>query len=133
MKFLFILSILLCPTRFQQPEITGTWYFDRYGGPHGEISKRAEILEANRLYQGTSFIFTKEGILIRDFPHGRQHNTTSINYRINYPSRLAIIGTDTMRIMLLTPQILELYPNNGKSMAMFLKRKKEGKTAMSAP
>jgi len=33
-------------------DITGTWYFDRFGGPHGEIAESAEIVKANKLNKG---------------------------------------------------------------------------------
>jgi hypothetical protein len=44
-----------------------------------------------------------------------------------------LLERDTMRIMLLTSEILELYPVSEQKPAMFLKRSKDGKTAMSAP
>jgi hypothetical protein len=44
-----------------------------------------------------------------------------------------VLHGDTMKIMLLTLDILELYPISGTKPALFLKRNKDGKTSMSAP
>ena len=58
---------------------------------------------------------------------------TTIDYKLLDDRREVVIGADTMQIMLLTSQILELYPNDQHQAALFLKRNKDGKTAMSAP
>ena len=58
---------------------------------------------------------------------------TTIDYKLLDDRREVVIGADTMQIMLLTSQILELYPNDQRQGALFLKRNKDGKTAMSAP
>lgn len=114
----------------QQPEITGDWYFDRFGGPHGEVSKGDSIDKATKEWAGYKFVFTKDG-RCRTIQQDGARVTKNYEY---IPSRgLVIFEKDTMKISLLTAQSLELYPINGKQPALFLKRNKDEKTAMNAP
>ena len=113
----------------QQVTITGDWYFDRFGGPHGEIANSPNIVKANKDEDGTMFTLTKDGKFTTTQPNGFR-NTTDYQYIVK--RRLVILGKDTMKVMLLTSKILELYPTNGKQPALFLKRAKGGKTSMSA-
>jgi hypothetical protein len=127
-----LISILSC-SFVQRPEIMGTWYFDRFGGPHGETSDDPNIANANKQHQGLSFTFTRDNKLITRQPGQMAVHDTTVDYKVLADRREVVIGGDTMRIMLLTSQILELYPNNQHQAALYLKRSKDGKTAMSAP
>jgi len=62
----------------------------------------------------------------------RQNNSIA-DYQVSYDLRQVICAGDTLRIMLLTSEILELYPKDESRPALFLKRSKDGKTSMSAP
>lgn len=117
----------------QKPDISGTWYFDRFGGPHGEIAKSPEIVKANKQNEGLTLTFTKGNKMISSQPGGMKINNSTVNYQVLYDRKQVIIDSDTMRIMLLTSEILELYPKNETRPAIFLKRSKGGKTVMSAP
>ena len=119
---LFVLGTL------QEPEITGDWYFDRFGGPHGEVSKGDSIDKATKEWTGYKFVFTKDG-KCRTIAKDGSRVTKNIEYIPD--RRLVIFEQDTMKIMLLTAQNMELYPVNGKQPALFLKRNKEEKTAMN--
>lgn len=45
-----ILILIFSHTAYnQQNGIYGKWYFDRFGGPHGEIVKDGEIAKANKM------------------------------------------------------------------------------------
>lgn len=55
-----------------------------------------------------------------------------VPYKLFPDRKEVIIQGDTMRIMLLTADILELYPTSDTKPALFLKRTKNGKTSMSA-
>jgi hypothetical protein len=113
----------------QKAEIYGKWYFDRFGGPHGETSKDGEIAKANKQNEGYSFNFTHENTMIVTQATG---SARKVPYEL-FPGRIIIINqVDTMRIMLLTADILELYPASDTKPALFLKRTKDGKTSMSA-
>ena len=112
----------------QKAEMYGKWYFDRFGGPHGEIVKDGEIAKANKQNEGISLTFTRESTAILQQKNGA---TMTAPFRI-LDDRKIILRGDTMRIMLLTSDILELYPVSETKPAMFLKRDKDGKTAMSA-
>lgn len=125
--------VLLCSWNIQQLDVTGVWYFDRFGGPHGEIAESSSIVKANQQNKGTIYNFEKDRTLVRSRPGGTAGDVSTIKYQILYPSKLVIIGGDTLKIMLLTSQILELYPKDETRPALFLKRSKDGKTAMSAP
>jgi hypothetical protein len=127
---LFLIFSLI--NHVQQVDITGIWYFDRFGGPHGEIDKSTETVKANKLNKGLMITFTKDGKLISTQPGGAKQNNSKVEYKVSYKLKQVIIGTDTLRIMLLTSEILELYPKNESRPALFLKRSKDGKTLMSA-
>jgi hypothetical protein len=113
----------------RQVSITGDWYFDRFGGPHGEIAHSPEIVKANKHEAGYQFTLTKDGKFITTQPNGTQN---TMDYQYIARRREVILGKDTMKVMLLTSKILELYPIKGKQPALFLKRTKDGKTSMSA-
>lgn len=117
----------------QKPDLSGTWYFDRFGGPHGEIAESPEIVQANRQDQGLTFTFAKDHKLIKSQEGGPNINNSTATYQVFYNRRQVIIEGDTLQIMLLTSEILELYPKNESRAALFLKRSKDGKTLMSAP
>jgi len=51
-RSIFLFLILFCSFMDHKVDITGTWYFDRFGGPHGEIAESAEIVKANKLNKG---------------------------------------------------------------------------------
>ncbi|HEV2481542.1 MAG TPA: hypothetical protein VGS79_17850 [Puia sp.] len=114
----------------QRAEYTGDWYFDRFGGPHGEVSHAPDIEKANKQEAGYKFTFTNNGKFRTVQPDGTT-NTTDYGYLVR--RREIIIGKDTLKIMLLTAKIMELYPVSGKQPALFLRRNKDEKTAMSAP
>ena len=125
-----ILILIFSHTAYnQQNGIYGKWYFDRFGGPHGEIVKDGEIAKANKRNEGFSFDFTKENTMIVTQSSGK---TMKVPYKLFPDRKEVIIQGDTMRIMLLTADILELYPTSDTKPALFLKRTKNGKTSMSA-
>ena len=124
------LLIFSCAACGQKAEIYGKWYFDRFGGPHGEVVKDGEIAKANQLNKGISFTFTKDGKAVLEQADGAKMNST-FQYLAGHEE--IVLHGDTMRIMLLTSDILELYPTSYTKPAMFLKRNKDGKTSMSAP
>lgn len=125
----FSLLFLSCPGYGQKAEIYGKWYFDRFGGPHGEVVKDGAIAEANKQNEGLSITFTKDDQAILDHGDGAKMNG-SFHYLANQ-GKIVLQG-DTLQIMLLTTDILELYPISETKPAMFLKRNKNGKTSMSA-
>jgi hypothetical protein len=43
------LLVLSCTACGQKAEIYGKWFFDRFGGPDGEVVKNGEIAKANDL------------------------------------------------------------------------------------
>jgi|GEM_PF-3208567 len=125
----YFLLFSFCPYFWQRAEIYGKWYFDRFGGPHGEIVKDGEIAKANKQNEGISFTFTNDNKAILQYKNGA---TVAAPFQL-LPSRKEIVlHGDTMHIMLLNSEILELYPVGEEKPAMFLKRSKDGKTAMSA-
>jgi hypothetical protein len=128
-----LLLILSCFADAQNPDISGKWYFDRLGGPHGEIANDPQILKANKQNEGLSLTFAKDNKMISSQQVGTKVNNSTVDYKVSYDRKQVIIGGDTLRIMLLTSDILELYPINERRPALFLKRSKDGKTAMSAP
>jgi hypothetical protein len=128
-----LLLIFSCFAGAQQPGILGVWYFDRLGGPLGEIASDPQILKANKQNEGLSLTFAKDNKMISSQQVGAKLNNSTVDYKVSYDRKQVIIGGDTMRIMLLTSDILELYPVNERRPALFLKRSKEGKTVMSAP
>lgn len=124
------LILLSCgPSYGQKAEIYGKWYFDRFGGPHGEIVKDGEIAKANKQNEGFSFTFTNDNKAIIQQKDGA---TMKASFELLAKRKEVVLQGDTMRIMLLTSDILELYPISEEKPAMFLKRSKDGKTAMSA-
>jgi len=123
------LLIFSCPGYGQKAEIYGKWYFDRFGGPHGEISKDAEAVKANKQNEGLSLTFTKDNKVIMQRKTG---DAMTVPFKLLADKKEITLGRDTMRIMLLTSAILELYLVSEDRPAMFLKRSKDGKTAMSA-
>ena len=125
----FLLLISYCPTYGQKAEIFGNWYFDRFGGPHGELVKDGEIAKANKQNEGYSFTFTKDNKAIFRQKNGA---TMTAPFQLLESRKEIVLHGDTMRIMLLTSEILELYPISEEKPALFLKRSKDGKTAMSA-
>jgi hypothetical protein len=127
-----LLSISLV-SPLQQRDITGDWYFDRFGGPHGEIANSPEITKANKQFKGMLFTFGSDGKLRKTNGDGTKPPNATTNYKVFYQLRKVIVARDTLRIMLLTSDILELYDVSENYPAMFLKRNKNGKTAMSAP
>ena len=124
-----LLLISYCPGYGQKAEIYGKWYFDRFGGPHGEIVKDGEIAKANKQNEGFSFTFTNDNKAILQQKNGA---TMTAPFQLLASRKEIVLQGDTMRIMLLTSDILELYPISEEKPAMFLKRSKDGKTAMSA-
>jgi len=60
-------------------------------------------------------------------------NIAVVKFQVFYDRKEIVIDGETMKIMLLTKEILELYPKNENRSALFLKRSKDGKTSMSAP
>jgi hypothetical protein len=116
------------PSYGQKADIYGNWYFDRFGGPHGEIVKDGEIAKANKQNEGVSFTFTNDNKAILQQRNGA---TMTASFQILAGRKEIVLHCDTMRIMLLTSDILELYPISEEKPAMFLKRSKDGKTAMS--
>ena len=131
----FLVLAFSCSCFAQKPEIFGKWYFDRFGGPHGEISSDPGIANANKHNEGLTMNFTTDNKMIGIRKNGTVADTFTTHYRIINPGRLLVMGgqSDTMRIMLLTSDILELYPTSDTKPAMFLKRNKDKKTSMSAP
>jgi len=125
----FLLLISFCPGYSQKAEIYGKWYFDRFGGPHGELVTDGEIAKANKQNEGYSFTFTKDNKAIFQQKNGA---TMTAPFQLLERRKEVVLHGDTMRIMLLTSEILELYPISEEKPAMFLKRSKDGKTAMSA-
>jgi len=117
----------------QKPDILGKWYFDRFGGPHGEIAESPEIVKANKQNKGLTLTFTKDNKMISSQQNGMKINNSTVNYQVLYDRKQVIIGSDTLQIKLLTSDILELYPKNESRPALFLKRSKDGKNLMSAP
>jgi hypothetical protein len=130
---LSILLILVISCSVRQNSILGTWYFDRFGGPHGEIAESKDIVNANQQDKGMMFTFATNNKFIVNRPDGGSSPNGTQDYQVLQNSRLIVIGIDTMRIMLLTSDILELCPTSGPRAALFLKRSKDGKTSMSAP
>jgi len=126
---LFLGMALFCP--LQQPEFYGDWYFDHFGPRNGEVVKSDEIDKANKQEAGYKFTFTKDGKFFRTIQSDGSRNTTDYGYLAD--RRLIIVGTDTMKIVLLTSQAMELYPINGKQPALFLRRNKDEKKATSTP
>ena len=124
-----VLSVALLYPQ-QQAEFTGNWYFDRFGGPHGEVVKNADIDKANQQEAGFKFVFTKDGKFKSIEPNG-MHTTKDYEYLAG-PRRIIIDG-DTMKIAMLTSEAMELCPTNAKQPALFLRRNKEERTAMSTP
>jgi hypothetical protein len=123
-----LLLALSFPGYGQKADIFGKWYFDRFGGPHGEIVKDGEIAKANKQNEGFSFTFTRENKAILQQKNGA---TMTAQFQFIADRNEVILNGDTMRIMLQTSNILELYPISETKPAMFLKRSKDGKTAMS--
>jgi hypothetical protein len=132
-RSLMLLLVFPCLYNVQQTGITGVWYFDRFGGPHGEVSESAETVKGNQVNKGLVFTFRNDGKLVTSKPGKPDQGSATVNYQVFYQRNEIVIGRDTMRIMLLTKEILELYPKNESRPALFLKRSKDGKTAMSAP
>ena len=132
-SLIYLMLTIACLTNVQKPDISGTWYFDRFGGPHGEIAESPEIVKANKQNEGRIFTFTKDNKLISRQPGGMEINNSTVDYHVLPERRQVIIGSDTLQIILLTSEILELYPKNESRPALFLKRSKDGKTSMSAP
>jgi hypothetical protein len=132
-----LLGILFCfqtsVSYLQKADMKGVWYFDRFGGPHGEIAESPEIVKANKMNKGMTMTFTNEGKMITKPPGGNTNDNSVVNYEVFYDRKEVIIDGETMKIMLLTSEILELYPKNENRAALFLKRSKDGKTSMSAP
>jgi hypothetical protein len=124
-----LLTAISCYS-LQSQNITGTWYFDRFGGPYGEKAQSAEILKANQQNAGISFNFSQDNKLIIVNPDGTRK---TVNFTEIPAKKLLVIASDTMRIMLHTADILELYPISETKPAVFLKRTKDGKTLMSEP
>ena len=113
------------PRATPQPvTVMGDWYFDRVGGPHGEVSHSKDIVKANADEAGYMFTLTKDGKFTTTQPNGTQ-NTSDYQYIVKRHE--IILGKDTMKIKLLTSKILELYPTNGKQPSLFLRRNKDGK------
>lgn len=124
-----LLLISYGPSYGQKAEIYGKWYFDRLGGPHGEIVKDGEIAKANKQNEGISFTFTNDNKAILQQKDG---STMTVPFQLLADRKEIVLQGDTMRIMLLTKDILELYPVSEEKPAMFLKRTRDGKTSMSA-
>ena len=124
----FCFLILSCSDYGQKAEIYGKWYFDRFGGPHGEVVKDGSIAEANKENEGFSLTFTKDNKAVLERRDG-----TKMNAYFHYlaSSEKIVLQEDTLQIMLLTSDMLELYPVSETKPAMFLKRNKDGKTSMS--
>jgi hypothetical protein len=55
-----VFLILICSCTGHRVDLTGLWYFDRFGGPHGEISESPEIAEANKLNKGLTITFSND-------------------------------------------------------------------------
>jgi len=106
----------------QQPDFTGDWYFDRFGGPHGEVAKGDSIDKATKKWTGYKFTFTRDGKCKTTEVDGTRDTKF---YQYIPEQRLVILEGDTMKIMLLTSRSLELYPTNGRQPALFLRRSKE--------
>ena len=124
------LILISCgPSYGQKAEIYGKWYFDRFGGPHGEIAKDAKIAKANKQNEGLSFTFATDYKAILQQKNGA---TMNVPFQLLASRKEIVLQGDTMRIMLLTSDMLELYPISEEKPAMFLKRSKVGQTAMSA-
>jgi hypothetical protein len=122
------ISLFLGITLFwplQQAEFTGDWYFDRFAEANGEVSHNPDIDKANQQEAGFKFTFTKDGKFKSIGPNGT-HTTKDYQYLAD--SRQIIIDGDTLKIALLTSQVMELCPGSGKQAAMFLRRSKEVKT-----
>jgi hypothetical protein len=122
-----LLVIFSCTGYGQKPEIYGKWYFDRFGGPHGEIANDGEIGKANRQNEGMTLTFTKDNKAILQQKSGAPMTAP---FQLLANRKEIVLRGDTMRIMLLNPSILELYPISDDKPAMFLKRNKDGKTAI---
>lgn len=127
-SFLVLMALLFCP--LQQADYTGDWYFDRFGGPNGEISHTDAIDKANKQEAGYKFTFTKDG-KFRTVQSDGTRNTT--DYQYIHKGRLIVLGRDTMKIVRLTATAMALYPTNGKQPTLYLRRNKEVKGAGSAP
>jgi hypothetical protein len=125
-----LMFIIFCCANAQQNNILGKWYFDRFGGPHGEIAESQNIVKANQQNKGMALTFTKDNKVTKDLPDG---TSSTVNYQLLANRKLIVLAGDTMRIMLLTSDILELYPITETRPALFLKRSKDGKSSMSAP
>jgi hypothetical protein len=98
-----------------------------------EIEENGEIGKANKTNKGMTMTFTNDGKMISKPPGGNTSNNIVVNYQVFYDRKEVIIDGETMKIMLLTSDILELYPKNESRAALFLKRNKDGKTSISAP
>lgn len=127
--FLHFSAALFLLCFFQQPDFTGDWYFDRFGGPHGEVAKGDSIDKATKQWTGYKFTFTKDGKCKTTEQDGTRDTKF---YQYIADRRLVILEGDTMKIMLLTSRNLELYPTNGRQPALFLRRNKVAGVA-SAP
>jgi hypothetical protein len=117
----------------QAADIRGVWYFDRFGGPHSEIAMSADIANANKMDKGMSFTFRNDNKMITKPPGGHTADSTVVKYQVFYDRKEVVLDGVTMKIILLTSDILELYPKDESKPALFLKRSKNGKTSMSAP
>src|SRR5882757_5169108 len=102
----FLMLIFSFSSNAQKPDILGKWYFDRFGGPHGEIAESAEIVKANKLNKGLMITFTKNNKMIYSQPGGMRQNNSIADYQVSYDLRQVICAGDTLRIMLLTSEIL---------------------------
>jgi hypothetical protein len=71
--------------------------------------------------------------MITKLPGGNTSDSIVVKYQVFYDRKEVVIDGETMKIMLLTSEILELYPRNESRPALFLKRSKNGKASMSAP
>jgi hypothetical protein len=125
-----VLFAALSFSPLQQTDFTGDWYFDHFGPRDGQVSQKEDIDKANKQEAGYKFTFTKDGMFRTIQSDGTR---SSMNYGYRADRRQIILGTDTMKIVSLTSQTMELYPINGKQPALFLRRNKDAKAVVSQP
>jgi len=83
---LFLIGIIFCfqssLSYSQTANISGIWYFDRFGGPHGEISESPEIVKANKVNKGLTITFGNDNKMISKLPGGNSNNSSVVSYQV---------------------------------------------------
>jgi hypothetical protein len=122
-KLLILFLFFISCTHPQKAPITGLWYFDRFGGSHGEIAQDSSVIKVNMENKGLTINFTTDNKLISSQPGGLERNKFTTSYKILDDQSKIIINGDTMTIKVLTKDMLELFIDNSMT-ALFLNRAK---------